>query len=445
MHTWRSQPFPLSKGKGLGWGPRPVHRIAATLVGFSALVVALGLALPPPRALAQGVDPQALYDAAKADLVAGQPRASLDKLARALAQPVPDEELLWSLRLAQVLAWQGLDRPLDTLAAIQRFHHALDASERELDPAWQTRREAMQQKRAELEAQVLATHGVVEVQSTPGGARILVDGQPLDQGGPLTTPFRVYLKPGTRRLRVELEGYLAYDKIEYVGAGKSGALHATLELLPTTGTLVVVTGAVDARVRVNGDTLGAGAEVRAEVGAGPRLVQVERPGFEAWEAPVTLNPGATVTLNPVWIPRTEQPAAPLAVVDQSRPAGRSAWLEPLWGWIMLGSGVALAGVGIPFTIMAKSDYDELTTFATLKDTTENIERYNSLLSSKDKNQAVAGVMYGLGGAAIVGGAVWLTLAYVLPQKDDDTTSHATPLVHVAPWRDGAALSLGWRW
>ncbi|MBW2709652.1 MAG: PEGA domain-containing protein, partial [Deltaproteobacteria bacterium] len=88
---------------------------------------------------------------------------------------------------------------------------------------------------------------ILSVSANVTGARVIVDGRTVGQ-----TPLEDKpLSPGTHRLRVEAEGYDAYEKRIQVESGRAVSLYVDLsEETPSRGRLFVETTPEEARVRI---------------------------------------------------------------------------------------------------------------------------------------------------------------------------------------------------
>jgi hypothetical protein len=69
-------------------------------------------------------------------------------------------------------------------------------------------------KTTTLEVELFPLSAPVQVTSKPSGAIVLVDDQPVG-----TTPYNGDLEPGSRRIRVKLDGYLPSEKVVELVAG----------------------------------------------------------------------------------------------------------------------------------------------------------------------------------------------------------------------------------
>ena len=362
-----------------------------------ALSLVLVFASPASLHAQSTADHDPLYQAAKADLQAGRAALALEKLNRGLAAGIDDRELRWTYLLAITIAHDALKQPLAVLEAMQRLEQALEAESLPVPPKWRSRLGGMTQRVADLEAQVLKTRGALHVASEPPGARVLVDGHTAGADRPVTTPFTLYLKPGLHQVRVELKGHEA--AVETVVIERAGAARMDHRLIP------VVSQVVKQKPKEGKATAGRSGSRR---------------GAEAQRT------------------RGEDLTAQGKATKRARPS----WIDPIWGWIMAGSGVAILFAGVPFTAMAYSDHSSLSKYKTLEQTQENIDAYDQKGASMRKNEALAGVFYGMGATIAAGGAAWLVVSYTWQ-------SATTPIpdktaLGLVPTQGGALMTWGGR-
>ena len=397
--------------------------------------------VPMPR-----IDPYELYQMAKEDLEEGRTAHALEKLKRGLAEGVGERELEWTYRLAVAVTYDQMGKPVAALEATRRFVMALDAVGAMLTETWRGRREGMRERALDLEARILETFGALDVHSEPGGARIHIDGAPAGVDGDLRTPFVLYLMPGRHELRLDLPGHVSGTASVDIVPGRVLTPRLALEREVLKSSLLVETGADDAVVLVDGRRVGTGEHVSLELEPGTKSVRVEREGHEAFEEDVVLqaDSASATVLRVSW---SDESAGALGAMDEAvngdALAPRRRALDPLWGWIAGGSGLAVLLAGLPLSLMAMSDQDSLSGYQYELPTEENQAAFDDLKTSMQTKEIAAGVLYGVGGAAVIGGAVWLMLSYnqdVTRPGDEPSLS-----LHVTPLPGGAAMSLGGRW
>ena len=428
--------------------PSSIQNTRRTLriVAVAVLYAAFGPSLGRAQASAVAFDAQALYQAAKDDLKEGRTAHALEKLKRGLAAGVGDRELEWTYRLAVAVAYDQMGKPVAALEATRRFVLTLDVAEGALTETWRARREGMRECAQDLEGRILETFGALSIESEPSGARIHIDDAPAGVDGDLKTPFVLYLTPGRHELRLDLEGRESSTESVNIVPGRVLARRLELERVVEKASLLVETGAEDATVLIDGRRAGRGEHVSVELEPGLKTVRVERDGYDTFEEDVTVqvdSAGATVL-------RVSWPAESYGTlgttdgaVGEREPAPRRRALDPLWGWIAGGSGLAVMLAGLPLSLMAMSDQDSMDAYQYRPPTDNNKAAFDDLKASLQTKEIAAGVLYGVGGAAVVGGAVWLMLSY----NQDVTRSEREPGLsfHVTPLPGGAAMSLGGRW
>lgn len=407
------------------------HRLLLPILLLCALVAWPDLASAQWR----GED-DPIYQAAKADLQADRPAMAIDKLKTRIAAGIDDPTQLWTYRLALAVAYDALKEPVATLEAIQAFVRALDKSRGPLPKGWAARREGMQGRARQIEAQVLETHGAVDVASTPTGARILIDGVPYGADAGARTPTRLYLAPGRHLLRLDLKRHESTEAYVNVAASVERAVTLALKRGDSNGTLIVRTGADEARIFIDNEPRGEGRELSLELPAGQYVVRVAREGYEDDTSTVTVMTGEEAWMKAVW-------GAPVVVKRSAKAKdGAGFELDPLWGWIIGGSGAALVLAGVPFTVLAYQDRDEMAGLSSKAPTAENDKKFNDLKGSMQTKERVAGVLYGVGVAAALGGATWLVLGELM---GGGATSGPGAAMGLRPLPGGAALTIGGWW
>ena len=209
--------------------------------------------------------------------------------------------------------------------------------------------------------------GSLEVESTPAGATVQIDGKAVGK-----TPFKGKVHVGKHGVLIlsadELDRYEAELVVEL---GKSYSIQGKLKFVG--GMLTVATKPDKAKVLLDGKEIGVTPLKEARVAAGDHELRLELEGHEAQTRKLKLAEGGSValelTLKPP-APKVEpdkpgvtEPVTPdekpLVVVpkpeDEKPSKGRSV---PLWTIVAGGAALAAAGVGIYFGVSSNSAYDE---------------------------------------------------------------------------------------
>jgi hypothetical protein len=416
---------------------RLICEVGALMRGVRlALVALLWVSVLSP--VARGAEPpavsaDALYGQATRDLNEGRYPAALEKFRQGLALAGADPQQRWRSLLGVGLATEKMGQGDHAIEAYRAFLSSYSGRPAARETPWAKRAKAVEELVGQLEAELLESRGALVVTSRPEGARIEVDGRALGLEGNATTPFTAFLAPGAHDVRLLHDEYRPALARAAIERGARRTVDLLLEPLGKTGRVTVRTGSPDALVFVDRARVGEGVEVIRELDAGPHTVRVACPGRTADERSIRVEAGQTLVLSfeggpsealpfevrPVEAPAVEDPvvAAPVVAVppraDVSVPARRGA-PRPLWGWIGVGTGGALLATGAVFTVLAKLKHDDLVALdRELADDPDLLydrakyDRYNDLKSTVSRNQVVAGVMYGVGGAAVVGSAVYL--------------------------------------
>ncbi len=138
-----------------------------------------------------------------------------------------------------------------------------------------------------------------------------------------------------------------------------------------------------------------------------------------------------------------EPKPPEPVVDEPLPPhpmtpppgedDRSA-VSRIGPWVTLGTGAALVATGVVLGISAQQNHSDATTAG-------NQQRAASLQDSAQTDATIANVMFVVGGAAMIGGAVWEYLEWQSGKRRD--AEREKPGAHLRVSPTGAAFA--WTW
>ena len=415
-----------------------------SVVGCTLALLIASLLVAPSRAQATAAEEvQSLYEAAKADLKEKRFVFALKKFKQALALAKDDPENEWRMMMGAALTYEQMGQVEFTLEYYRLFLVSVERHPDAVTDKWRDRIRVVEDQVSVLENKLLEERGVVDLNSTPAGAHITVDGSVPGADGNAATPFSVYVAPGSHVLRLEKEGFQPSEVTVMVRQGAREARTVQLAEKRVEGRLVVATGAPDASVSIDGAAVGTGRDVGLKVAAGSHLVRVERAGFKPFEKKVDVGADAVVRVEALL-----QAEATAAAIGTKVTAGaaKGPHLAPLWGYLGAGTGAALVVVGGVFTALRNKDVDSIAGIdATDPSTLSLVEkrdlaaRRSSLASSVNTKGAVSGVFYGLGGAAIVGSAVYLV--FFADWGRDTANGAAAALPALVPLPGGAGLVL----
>jgi hypothetical protein len=418
------------------------------LASLGLVLLFIFAAAPQPRARASEID--ALYKQAKAALAAKRYQQALALCEDGLARDEVPLERRWSFLVGAALAHDGLEA---TIAALSYYHAvlaSLAANEARLPEAWRKRRAGLEERVKWMEERVLAKLGAVTIASTPPGARVAVDGQTHALPGADVTPVRLYLKAGRHAVRLLQEGFEPADIEVHAREGQREKVHVPLYQRTSKGRLFVRTGSADAEVLVDGQRLGAGIELRTELLPGEHLVQVNRPDKAPFQERVRVVSGEQRSVVARWseapvkprearvAPKAKEEPRGAEISVKERSPSKGAGLDPIWGWVTAGTGLAIALAGIPFTVMAAKDHDDLDAYQYMEKTGENDKAYADLKSGMETKQTVGGVLYGLGGVTVAAGAGLLLFG-------TDWNGPSAQALGITPLDGGGYVSWSWRW
>lgn len=363
------------------------RRIA--LVIFSLSIAALA----PQSAFAEPPEIEANYVAGKEALKAQRLDDALQSFKTALKFSEGDEGRTWQMLLAVALTYKERSEPQHAIEYYRRFIKRTEGNLEMMPLKWKRRAELANNDLAVLEKQCETSHGFVSVKTSPPGAMIFVDGVQGGADHDALSPFGLILPAGTRTIRVELEGHSPWEKDVSVRPGGAHPLSFVLEPLsapaepPASSAVASDGGATRSETSAEADTLGSGV-----------------------------------------------------VMDQ---AVRSDDGPPLGALITFGVAGALGLSGVAMTVMA-SDRDNQLASLELQQTgisvaqgRETSSQWDALNTEMETFQLTATILYGVAGAAAVGGLIWMLLA------EPDEVANA-PTFGVTPGKSGAVGHASWR-
>lgn len=167
-------------------------------------------------------------------------------------------------------------------------------------------------RRRETFRAVMRALGTIEVSSGNEGSRggtVTVDGSPV--GGTLgSLPIRVpNLPPGRHQVRVEREGYVAFEQWVEVAGGQTVRVTAMLErMAPDTGSILVDCDVRGAAIFIDGRDTGRQTNtVLDDIAIGTHEIEIRMEGMEPFRQTVLVQRGARAEIH-----ATIRPAAPTA-------------------------------------------------------------------------------------------------------------------------------------
>ncbi len=361
------------------------------------------------------------YAAGKAALRANDFDKALTHFKASVQSAGDHQAAQWKGLIGIAYAFRGMGELGYALETYRRFLDDSSQHTKMLPPKWRARREAVQAEVTELENVALETHALATVTSSPPGARITVDGAPVGADGDATTPYALYVKPGSHTITITLKGFVAETRTLALSMG---------ELIPVSVSLTSAKAATQPVVPPDAPPQDPSAPVTQD------------PGVAAGDAsaPVTKDPGVAAGDGQVGIARTESVAG------------------PSYGpYILLSTGAAAALTAVGLTVAAAMKHQDYERTALShqdlydkgkaysgQEAVNAIEELQEIASERDDMQLASNVCYGVGVAAVVGGVVWLLVAEEPDAETDEATASKVPLLGVTPWGQGAMSTATWR-
>jgi len=180
---------------------------------------------------------------------------------------------------------------------------------------------------------VYAQDATLEILSFTNGASVLVDGESVAVT-PMIEP--VFVTPGTHLVRVEKQGFLAFE--EEILFDDDDEIVLEVDLLPFGGIVRVVTAQPGALVFVDEEQLGV-TPFEGEIPIGQRVFTVRRELYEDWTATQVVVAGEEYLLEAELIALPD--TGTVTIVTETTPFYREWWF---WSGaaLVIGGGIAAA-------------------------------------------------------------------------------------------------------
>ncbi len=292
----------------------------------------------------------------------------------------------------------------------------------------------------QLEKELKKIHTKVSVSSQPSGALAILP--PGDRMHKLRTPFTWWLPPGEFRVEFQKEGYADATEVLRVEFGGKDQFNFALKREATTGTLKLTGNPDGSSVRLNGKAQGP-LPYDVDLKPGSYELAVYYADGRVWKSKAKVVAGQTTELE-----------VNVGTVTTPIPRVKKKSGSDAWKWATLGGGAVLAGVGVALHATGISNnntrYDEVLEkwqgqgLTATTPTTDDayigyVNEFDSVFDEDVKPYLTgAYVLYGIGGAAILTGAI----ALMLPEGDHAVDgAHFQLLPALAPGQAGLDLQI----
>ncbi|MCA9527428.1 MAG: PEGA domain-containing protein [Myxococcales bacterium] len=262
----------------------------------------------------------------------GRYKEAIEKFSRAF-EISRDVELVYSIGVS----YQNLEAWQECVSYMERYLEKAGVG---------PKRDRAENTRKSCEARIERDQELT-IESTPAGAKVYIDDRARGVQG--TTPFRNYVKPGSHRVWVELDGFEATDQTIEVQKATPFRMNVQLREVQNRGWLFVDSTVIDARVYIDGKNVGLTPfQAPLAYSAGSHQVVVERDGYTRYSSQIRVDKGR------------------LARVDAHlvQTSAQSTWRSPL-GWTMNVFGLLAIGGGVTAYFFAEEEFNDTDKFKDL--------------------------------------------------------------------------------
>ncbi len=378
-----------------------------------ALLTLLLVLLAPLRSQAQQKTPIELFNE-------GSDLAEQGKLAEAVAiwvlvaDDIPDKyKATVQVNLGQ--AYKQLNQPVEAWYHLNRYLASNDDAE-------------VAKWRKELEEQLVKDHVRVSIRCIPAATTLVLQSA---AGGSITyrCPLTWWFEPGSYPVRADAAGHKRKVTMLQVKQGPAHELEIALESEQQYGLLVVEGDGRAVQVFLDGKLEG-GVPFERKIRTGTYELMVGAPGKMPWRKTIVVEADKTVTEAPeaarlvVAEPEIDEPTETVVVMAPEKPVKNRktlAWALLSAGVVGLAGGATLNGIAFSNNEDLRSKYPDGTQEAPQPST--NRTDYDAGFDSDVKPLIIgAGVLYGVGAASAIAGAIML-----LDGSPDDSATSLEPL------------------
>lgn len=371
---------------------------------IAGLVFCLALSAPVVT-LAQSAEYSAAKQRGSAAFSAGRYEEAAEHFKEAFSIE-PRGNLLYNIGLC----YEKAGRVEEAVKFYQRFVSALPNS---------PKRPAVQRRVDELKTELEGQYQEVNVATSPPEAVIFVDDKAKGALG--RSPVTFKLLPGSYMIIAELPGHEpARQRIELT---EGAPAMVDLVLIPSdeVGTVTFLVSERNADVMVDGRRVGRSPiSEPLRMRAGPHEVLVMKPGFLPYKKKIDVPAGGEQRLQ---VQLVDEAGGDLA-------GGGGGGGGSVWPWVTMGVGVAAVGAGVFTGLSAQNLYDQL----------DEKRKAQELIAAQDIDTGnnlvlMTNVLFGVGGAAVIGGLTWWLLDESGPERSGDIQLGG------AADRDGAMIQI----
>lgn len=283
------------------------------------------------------------------------------------------------------------------------------------------KRPAVQRHIVELQEQVADQFQEVSVTSDPTGAMVYVDDK--SKGAMGATPLNFKLLPGNYTIIAEYQGYEPGKKKLELKKGADAQVDINLVSSAQIGTVTIMITERDADVLIDNRKVGKSPlQEPLRLKQGKHDLMVSKNGFANYTAPIEVVAGKAQTVKVELSSGSEGAEAASGGGGGGGGGGAPLFTGPrLLPTITMGVGLATIAGGVVTALSANKLYGQL----------EDKKKKGEPIAPQDVDTGnsrvlMTNVLWGVGGAALAGGAVWWFLAGSAPAASGDIGFSVTP-------------------
>ncbi len=272
------------------------------------------------------------------------------------------------------------------------------------------------QRLGRIESELRKSYARVTVRSTPSQVNVALTFPSGEDETHVSTPFQTWVPAGRTRLVASNPNFKTGEQSLDLAAGEDREVNVVLVPLPKQGFLQVSVNQPGATISLSGRVAGKSPLAGLAWEVGVYELEVKLRGYQTHRAQIVINEDTVSSIN-------------IALLPDGGGDTAGSGVDPVVGWTLLGTGVALGGaaLGMQFGVARPADTRS-----------RELALENRVEESKAQFQKAKDWQLASQITAGVGGALFLVGGYLLlfEQPEDDTAAAPVFVPNVAVTPDG---------